>query len=148
MLLVSLGGVLLAAVVALLTPDLKLALHNGTPFLLLSVFWLCLVTTPYRGAKRLLKTSAHLSSPITYTFSTQSIHSSGIHSSSDISYDALWDVRETKNLFLLYLNATSAIVLPKRFFNDATQEKDWRLLIEERISPKGITRSGFLGRWL
>jgi YcxB-like protein len=148
MTLVSLGGVLLAVLVALLTPDLRLAVHNGTPFLLLLAFWLCIVAAPYWAAKRLLKTSNQLSAPITHTFSTQAMHSTGIHSSSDISYDALWDVRETKSLYLLYLNASAAIVLPKRFFRDATQEKDWRLLIEERISPKSITKSGFLGRWL
>jgi hypothetical protein len=148
MMLVSLGGVLLAVLVALLTPGLKLALHNGTPFLLLMVFWLCIMTSPYRGAKRLLKTSTQLSAPITYTFSTQGIHSTGIHSSSNISYEALWAVRETKSLFLLYLNATSAIVLPKRFFKDPIQQDDWRLLVEQRISPKTITKSGFLSRWL
>jgi hypothetical protein len=148
MMLVTLGGVLLAVMVALLTPDLRLALHNGTPFLLLLAFWLCIVTSPYRGAKRLLKTSTQLSSPITYTFSAQGIHSTGIHSSSDISYEALWAVRETKSLFLLYLNATSAIVLPKRFFKDPIQQNNWRLLVEQLIFPKSITKSGFLSRWL
>jgi YcxB-like protein len=146
--LVSLGGVILAVIVALLTPDSKLALHNGTPFLLLLLFWLCIITAPFRGAKKLLKTSAHLSAPITYTFSTQGIHSTGIHSSSDTSYEAVWAVRETKSLFLLYLNATSAILLPKRFFRDQIQQNDWRLLVEQRISPKSITKSGFLSRWM
>ncbi|MGA2214528.1 MAG: YcxB family protein [Bryobacteraceae bacterium] len=147
-LIVSVVGVGLAAIVALLTPDLTLAIHNGTPFLLLLIFWAVLVTTPYRGAKRLIKTSAWISAPTTYTFSTRAIHSTGIHSSSDISYEALWAVRETKSLFLLYLNAALAIVLPKRFFKDVAQENDWRLLLEQRISPKGIAKPGFLGRWL
>jgi uncharacterized membrane protein SirB2 len=147
-LIVSLVGIVLAVIVGLLIPNGKPALHNGPPFLLLLIFLIILATTPYRGAKRLMKTSARLSAPITYAFSTQAIHSTDIHSSSDVSYDALWAVRETKSLFLLHLNASSAIVLPKRFFKDAAQEKDWRLLVEERISPKRITKSGFLGRWL
>lgn len=148
MMLVSVGGVLLAVLVALLTSDLKLALHNGTPFLLLVVFWLFIVTSPYRGAKRLMKTSTQFSAPITYTFSAQGIHTTGIHCSGDIPYEALWAVRETKSLFLLYLNAASAIVLPKRFFKDPIQQNDWRLLVEQRISPKSIAKPGFLSRWL
>jgi hypothetical protein len=148
MLLVSLVGVLLAAVAALLTSDLELARRNGTPFLLLLIFWVVLATTPYRGAGRLMKTNIPLSGPITYVFSSQGIRRSGLHFSSEISYKALWAVRETKSLFLLYLGAGSAIVLPKRFFKDAVQQNDWRNLVERGISPKGVTKSGFLGRWL
>jgi hypothetical protein len=68
--------------------------------------------------------------------------------SSEISYEALWAVRETKSLFLLYLGAGSAILLPKRFFKDAAQQSDWRIFLQQQISPKRIMRSGFLGRWL
>ena len=39
MTLLSLAGVLLAVLVILLTRNLELARHNGTPFLLLLVFW-------------------------------------------------------------------------------------------------------------
>ena len=148
MMFISLVGVVLALVVAMLTSDLELARDNGTPFLLLLAFWTCIATTPYRGAKRLMKTSAYFSAPITYIFTLRGIHSTGIHISSDISYEALWAVRETKSLFLLYLSAGSALVLPKRFFKDAVQQNDWRLLIEQRIFPKGIAKPGLLGRWL
>jgi hypothetical protein len=148
MTLVSLVGVLLAAVVALLTSDLELARHNGTPFLLLLIFWIFILATPFWAAKRLMKTSIPLSAPITSIFSSRGIHQTGMHFSSDISYETLWAVRETKSLFLLYLSAGSALVLPKRFFKDAVQQNDWRILMEQRISPKRITKSGFLSRWL
>jgi YcxB-like protein len=147
-LIISVGGVLLAVVVVLLTHNWELVRHNGTPFLLLLMFWVVIATAPYRGAKRLMKTSGYLSAPVTYTFSSQGVHSAGRHISSDISYEALWAVRETKSLFLLYMSATSALVLPKRFFKDAAQQDDWRILVEQRISPKRIARLGFLGRWL
>lgn len=146
--LVSAVGVLLAVVVALLTSDLELARHAGTPFLLLLIFVTALATTPYRGAKRLMKTSPHFSAPITYIFTPRGIHSSGLHFSGDVSYEALWTVRETKSLFLLYLNAGSAFVLPKRFFKDSVQQNDWRLVLDQRISPNSIVKPGFLGRWL
>jgi hypothetical protein len=147
MTLLCLVGVLLAALVMVLTPDFELARRGGTPFLLLLTFWICVAVTPYRGAKRLMKTSVYLSSPISYIFSSQGIHSTGTHISSDVSYEAVWNVRETKTLFLLYLNASSALVLPKRFFTDAIQQNDWRLFLEQRISPKRIMQSGFLARW-
>ncbi len=146
--LVSFVGVLLAVAVAVLTPEHDLARRGGTWFLLLLIFWICVATAPYRGAKRQMKTSIPLSGQILYVFSSQGIHRSGTHFSSDISYEVLWAVRETKSLFALYLSASSAVVLPKRFFKDAAQEKDWRVLVEEHISPKVITKAGFLGRRL
>jgi YcxB-like protein len=146
--LVTFVGVLLALVVAVLTPELELARRAGTWFLVLLIFWIFIATAPYRSAKRQMKTSIPLSGQILYVFSSQGIHSSGAHFSSDISYEVLWAVRETKSMFALYASASYAFVVPKRFFNDATQENDWRILVEEHISPKVITKSGFLGRWL
>ncbi len=148
MMLVCLVGVLLAVVVAVVTPERDLARRGGTWFLLLLIFWICVITAPYRGAKRQMKTSIPLSGQILYVFSSQGIHLSGTQFSSDTSYEVLWAVRETKSLFALYFSASSAFVLPKRFFKDSAQEKDWRIFVEEHISPKAITRSGFLGRWL
>jgi hypothetical protein len=148
MTLLCLVGVSLAVVVMVFTPDTALARRGGTPFLLLLAFWICVATSPYRGAKRLMKTSVYLSSQITYIFSSEAIHSTGTHIASDVSFEAVWAVRETKSLYLLYLNALSALVLPKRFFKDSLQENDWRLYLEQRISPKRIMKSGFLGRWL
>jgi hypothetical protein len=144
--LVSFAGVMLAVVVAVLTPEHDFG--SGTWFVLLLIFWIVLATTPYIRAKRQMKTSIPLSGQIRYVFSSQGIHTSGTHFSSDISYEVLWAVRETKSLFALYSSAISALVLPKRFFRDAAQQNDWRILVEEHISPKVITRSGFLGRWL
>ncbi len=147
MTLVSLVGTLLATLLVV-TSDMEFARRNGTPFLLMLVFWTFIVTTPYWGAKRQMKTTIGLAAPITWIFSSQGIHRTGLHFSSEITYEGLWAVRETKSLFLLYLGASSALVLPKRFFKDTAQQKDWRILIEQRISPKRIARSGFLGRWL
>ncbi len=145
---VTFVGLLLAVLVAVLTPEHDLALRGGTWFLLLLVFSIILATVPYRGAKRQMKTGIPLSGPILYVFSPRGIRCSGTHFFSDISYEALWGLRETKSLFLLYSSASSAVVLPKRFFKDAAQESDWRILVEEHISPKVIAKSGFLGRRL
>jgi YcxB-like protein len=148
MTLFSLVGVILAALVALMTPNLELARQGGIPFLLLLLFWTCLVTSPYWAAKKLMKTQITLSSPITYVFSSQSVQSRGRHFSSEVSYEALWAVRETRSLFLLFFGAGSALVVPKRFFKDAIQENDWRSLVRQQISPKDIAKPGFLSRWL
>ncbi len=145
---VSFAGVLLAVVAVVLTSDLDMARRNGTPLLLAFLFWIVIVTTPYRAAKRQMKTNIPLSAPIQYIFSSSAIEGSGSHFSSELSYEALWKITETKSLFLLYLGEGSALVLPKRFFKDGTQEHDWRTFVEQRISPKHITKSGFLGRWL
>jgi hypothetical protein len=148
MMLLSLAGVLLAALVVLLTSDWDLARRNGTPFLLVVLFWTYVVAVPYFGAKRQMKSNTALSSSIMFVFSPRGIQRTGMHVSSEISYQGLWAVRETKSSFLLYLSTASAIALPKRFFNDSGQENDWRVLVEQGISPKRITKAGFLGRWL
>jgi hypothetical protein len=145
--LVSLVPVLVTPVVVLLTSDWEVA-RKATPFFLLLIIWALLATTPYRGAKRLLKTNVNLCAPIKYTFSSRGINSIGTYFSSELSYEALWTVRETKSLFLLYTSAGTGIVLPKRYFKDEAQQNDWRALVEQGISPKHITNSGFLGRWL
>jgi hypothetical protein len=144
----SFVGFLLALTVAILTPTHDFARVGGIWFALLSVYWILLGTAPYRGAKKQMKTNTPLAAPIQYIFSSQGVHRSGVHFSSDISYEALWAVRETKSMFLLYLSASSAFVLPKRFFKDDSQHNEWRIFVTRQISPKAITSSGFLGRWL
>ena len=148
MLLVSFLFVLLALVVLVMTSNFDLVRRNGTPFLLLFLFWIWMAITPYRGAKRQMKTSIPLSSPIRHVFSLEGVEQSGASFSSQISSTDLWAVRETKSLYLLNLSASSALVLPKRFFQDAAQQNEWRAFMERRISPKRIAKTGFLARWL
>ncbi len=148
MTLVSLFGLLLVALVAVLTSDLEVVRSTSIPLLLLFAFWAFLAWVPYRGARRQLQTNISLTQPITSAFSSEGIHRAGSQFSSDLSYKALWEVRETKSLFLLYPGAGSAILLPKRFFNDTAQENDWRVLIETQIAPKRIAKPGLLGRRL
>jgi len=146
--LIAFAGVLLAGLATVLTSDLEVIRQSGTPFLLLLVFWIVVVTAPYRGARRQIKTNVAISAPIQYIFSSRGITSTGTDFSSEISYGNLWAVLETKSLFLLYLSEGHAILLPKRFFKDGGQQDHWRSLLEQRITPKRITPVGFLGRWL
>jgi hypothetical protein len=83
-----------------------------------------------------------------YEFSAEGIRQSGRLFSGEVSYEALWAVRETKSLFILYFSSATAHLLPKRFFQDGNQEQAWRAFLEERISPKRIGKSGFLSMWL
>jgi hypothetical protein len=138
MTMVSLAGVLLAITVVVMTSNRHLALHNGTPFLLLLVFWGTIIAGPYLGAKRQLKSNAILSAPINWAFSSGVISRTGPHFSSEVSYEALWAVRETKTMYLLYLSSSAALILPKRFFEHASRQNAWRGFIEERIAPKRI----------
>ena len=148
MTLVCLVGLLLAVLAGLLTSDLEVVVDRGTPFFLLLAFWIVLLTTPYRIAKKQMKTNMALFGPIKYIFSSLGMNHSGLHFSSDVAYQGLWAVAETKSLYLLYYGEGSAFLVPKRFFRDAGQQNDWRILIEQGISPKGIEKPGFLARWL
>ena len=112
---------------------------------LLFLVWTApLVVLPYMAAKKHLRTCVELREPIAYTFSEQSIHFTSAHSSSDISWKALYRVRETKSMFCLYFGASSAWLLPKRFFKDANEQNSWRQLVEQQILPATIARPGFI----
>jgi hypothetical protein len=143
--LVAVLFLLLMGAVALLTLN-SLTPSSWIAPLLLLLFWAVVVTAPYRGAKRLIRTSAALSGPVTYAFRPDSIHQRGNSFSSEVDYPAIWMVRQTRTQYLIYLNSHSALVLPKRYFKDEAQQSAWRTLIEEKISPKTIEEPGFLAR--
>jgi hypothetical protein len=135
----------IATVAALMFRSTEIA-SKGTPFLLLLLFWSGVFAyCPYLAARRLLKTSRVFGQHGVYRFSAETIHFSSADSSGDTSWRALWVVRETKSMFLLYLNEYSAYLLPKRFFSDANEQNAWRRLVEQRILPKVISKPGFIG---
>ena len=135
----------ISAASALIFRSMDIA-SKGTPFLLLLLFWGGLFCyCPYLGAKRLVKTSSLFGRQGVYRFSLENIHFAGTDTSSDTSWTAIWAVRETKTMFLLYFNEYSAYILSKSFFSGAAEQNAWRQLIEQRISPKTISPPGFIG---
>jgi hypothetical protein len=144
--LVVLAASLLATLLALMFNDSRVAIY-GSPILLLFFVWVgAMVVLPQSAARKQLKTGVSLREPVIYIFSPQSIHYTSAFSSGEISWKVFWNICETKTLFCLYFTATSALILPKRFFKDEAEECGWRRLVEEQIAPKKIIEPGFVGR--
>jgi hypothetical protein len=124
--LIVLAEVILAVVLALEFHNYQIVRY-GTPIALLFLLWLGIITVlPYSAARKQLKTGVSLREPIIYTFSPQGIRYKSAFSSGDTSWKAFWRICETKSLFCLYSSASSALVLPKRFFKDEAEEGGWR----------------------
>ena len=147
LLIVFLALVSIAAIaVALMFHNTDVAI-NAMPFYLLLVLW-CLVYVycPYAMARKLFKTSSLIRTQQMYRFSRRHIHTAGPDSSGEISWTALWAVRETRSMFCLYLNEYSALVIPKRFFGSSDDEAAWRQLVEKQVAPKKISSPNIVGR--
>ena len=145
-LLIMLAGVTLAAVLALLFNDYQTARTSGTPFVAVFLLLCAMTICPYIGARKQLRTGVSIREPFVYSFSPQGILYHNAFSSGETSWKVFWRICETKSLFCLYSSATSAWVLPKRFFKDEAEQSGWRRLVEQQIAPKKITEPGFVGR--
>jgi hypothetical protein len=145
-LLIMLAGVILAAVLALVFNDYQTARTSGTPFVAVFLLLCAMTICPYIGARKQLRTGVSIREPFVYSFSPQGILYHNAFSSGETSWKVFWRICETKSLFCLYSSATSAWVLPKRFFKDEAEQSGWRRLVEQQIAPKKITEPGFVGR--
>lgn len=144
--LVVLTVVLLAAVLVILTHDVEEAGANVTKPVFVFLVWCGIVAVcPYFSARKQMRTQPSIREPISYQFSSQGIHLTAKYSSSEISYKGLWLVRETKSQFCLDLSAGTALLVPKRFFKDVTEQTEWRALLEQGISPKKIVGPDLIG---
>lgn len=144
---VLLVGVIMAGIVAFVLHDYELARQNGTPFLLVLIFLGAVVILPYTSAKKIQKTQTGIRGPLAYSFSLQGVQCVTSVSSSQSDWSALWRVCETKSLYALYFGAGSAWLVPKRFFQGATEQNEWRQLVEQQIAPKRIIKPGVVARW-
>jgi hypothetical protein len=119
-----LAGGILAAVLALVFNDYQTARTSGTPFLVVFLLLCAMKVCPYVGARRKqLRTGMSIREPFVYSFSPQGIRYHNAFSSGETSWKVFWRICETKSLFCLYSSATSAWVLPKRFFKDEAEQR-------------------------
>jgi hypothetical protein len=92
---------------------------NGSSswWMLFIVIFLCyLPIAVIRSAKRAYDTAKILHEPITYTFTPDSIISTGHSFNSTMRWQTLHKVKETKRWFLLYCNTQSLMIIPKESF--------------------------------
>lgn len=143
-----LGVLGLAVVLSFLLQDSELA-RATSPVALIAVLWIAFVgLVPFLGARRQFKTMVGFDEPLAFTFSEDGIHTVTAHSSGETSWKPFWKICEANTFFCMYFSAGSAWVIPKRFFKDLEQQRNWRALVNEKITPKQILRPGVVGRLL
>jgi hypothetical protein len=121
---------------------------NAGPFVLLMVLWLCVLgIMPYRNARKALATQSHLREPITYVFTAETISGTGRSAQWSMAWNIVRRIRETKSLFLLYHHPNAAFVVPKRFFQGASEMDTWRQFVGTHMDSKHIDKPGFVARW-
>jgi hypothetical protein len=112
------------------------------PTLVLFLWAVAAGVMPYRNARKMFAAQRHLQEPVTYTFTADSIYSSGDGVSWDVAWNVLQSVRETHSLFLLYTAPCAAVILPKRFFRSRADLEAWLRLVHECSPARRIERPG------
>jgi hypothetical protein len=147
------GGVGLLALIALAVAALAdnansiSILLNASPFVILLLFWFAaMAVLPRWSAAKRFRTEKQWREPATYEFQLEEIRIIRPSESNVMKWALVTAVRETKNLFLIEVGQ-AAIPLPKRFFADAGQVEEWKLLVLSQVkSQKEIGLKGLAAR--
>jgi hypothetical protein len=124
------------------------AFTNALPFVLLLAFWLFLLgVMPYRNAKKALIAHSYVRVPITYTFTDEVISAAGPSVCWSLAWNVMKQMRETRSLFLLYHAPNLAVIVPKRFFQRASEMQEWRQFVSTHLGSKRIDTVGLVARW-
>jgi hypothetical protein len=120
---------------------------NALPFFALVVLWLLLLgAMPYRNARKALTTQSYARETITYTFTDEVISAAGPSVHWSIAWSAMIRMRETRSLFLFYHAPNLAVLVPKRFFQNASEMQEWRRFVSTRLDSKRTDKPGLVAR--
>jgi hypothetical protein len=150
-------GPLIVAVVALTTilslivslyPYSTLSVVVRFLFVILVVGITLSALSPYGAARRQLKNELYFRDPIIQRFKPIGYELEGTEFSMEVPWKDLSQVREMRTLFLMYRGPETADIVPKRFFTNQEAIDAWRRTVEIWMAPRGISKPGFLDRWL
>ncbi len=81
-----------------------------------------------------------------YIFTKGGVHCASNGKSFDLTWDKIYKVTEVKEMFLVYLNQESALIVPKRFFTSEADVEEFRkeLLFKPRKRSKIVKNKGIL----
>jgi hypothetical protein len=125
----------------------RTVITNAIPFALLLAFWIYVLgIMPYRHARKALATQSYLREPIDYIFTEETISGTGRSAQWSVGWNVMKRIIETKSLFLLYHHSNVAVVVPKRFFQSASEMDTWRQFAAMHMDSKQIDKPGFVAR--
>lgn len=147
-------AILMAMVLLLLVPAVLLIENPGTVLgpvgrlgLIVVLLIGLLMLGPSIAVRSMRKSSSVFGRPMKLAFTGRGVRTQGADYAGETSWTHAWRVVETQSQFLIYLNAGSAILVPKRFFADEAEMERWRALVREGIAPKRIESPRLLARW-
>ena len=97
--------------------------------------------SPYRGAKKFIKTNPNVQGILSYVFSDAGIEITGPHSRSHLDWPAIASARETSVQFLLYPQQAIAHVIPKRFIGSPDGQQALRGLLKQNVAKTNLRRN-------
>ena len=96
--------------------------------------------SPYVEARNRLRNDPRLQRPTIYTFSPEGITVQSDFKESTVGWATLAEVLETKRHFFLYRRMEATLVLPKRCFVNAWNNKAFRELLREMVPEAKLLR--------
>ncbi|MFD2245248.1 YcxB family protein [Pontibacter ruber] len=115
---------------------------NASPFeqlmpvlIILAIFGL-ICGSVYSQSNRNYTSTSTVHEPIVYTFSDTGMHIKGKSFESDLNWNIIHKVKETKELFLFYQNNMAANLVPKSAFTSQEQISALRELIASQPNLK------------
>jgi hypothetical protein len=123
-------------------------LPGGTsPLTILVVFGFVGFILPYLIAREQYK-GPDLSDPTHYTFDAVGYEVVQPVWRYRVDWTSVREIRESRSMFLLYLNRTQRTIIPQRFFPDDQTLAAWRVLVATHAPSVPIRRNSIAGRFL
>jgi len=97
--------------------------------------------SPYRGAKKFMKTNPNAHGVQSYVFSDSGVEVTGPHSRGHLDWAAIASATETSAQFLLYPQQAIAHVIPKRFFTSPDGQQALRNLLITHVTKVRLRRN-------
>jgi hypothetical protein len=109
----------------------------GILFLPMFLIWMCYIR-PYFASKSLYKNNINLHNPIHYSFSDALITQEMASGRTELQWATFTRVRETRELFLFYVQKHLAHPIPKRAFANELEIERFRELVRRHIQDVSL----------
>jgi hypothetical protein len=117
-------------------------LQNFRPlFVMIPTAPLMVMVGCYLTARAYFKNNPNAGGEHQYSFSDEGVGFTGLHSQGTIRWTGLTQAWETRRFFLLYVDKSRAIVIPKRFFAAESDAQTFRALLRRQLPKSQLWKS-------
>lgn len=102
----------------------------------LMVFFVFIIIRTYFSVKNIFNSNKKIQEVISYTFTDEKIRMAGETFSEDFTWDSIYKVKENKEWFLIYHNAQTMNMVPKRFFKNKQISELRNIILKSNVKAK------------